>query len=113
MYISRKLVGAAIIIFLLALTTASSISTYYFDRTTAFFFVLTLLITILVINWVGSEPQTEEKSPRKVEKLLREFDDADLDLLRSRLMQDEREEEYGSMAELLQSGKRKNEMRDA
>lgn len=109
MYISRKLVGAAIIIFLLALTTASSISTYYFDRITAFFFVLTVLITILVINWIGSEPQTEEKSQRKVEKLLRKLDDADLDLLRHRLMQDEREEEYGSMADLMQSGKRKNE----
>lgn len=112
MYLSRNLIGAGIIIFLLALTTVSAISSPYSSGPTAFFFILSALISILVINWVGSAPQTEEKSRRKVERMLRELDDDDLDLLRHRLMQDEREEEYGSMADLVQSGKRKNQIHD-
>jgi Flp pilus assembly protein TadB len=111
MYIPRKLAGTFIILCLLSLTTAAGISAYYFSGTVAFFFVLSALITTLVINWVGSEPK-QSQSHRKVEKMLRNLDDNSLDLLRSRLMEPDDKVVYGSMAELVQSGKRKNELHD-
>jgi hypothetical protein len=55
--------------------------------------------------------QTQTQSQRRVEKLMRELKDKDLDLLGSRLRRNDYDEaEYGSMGELIQSGKRKNEM---
>ena len=78
------------------------------------FYTITLFISAALIHWVSAAPEVEAQagSRQRVERALRHLNDDDLSLLRSRLMQDEREEEYGSMAELVQSGKRKNEMRD-
>lgn len=109
----RKLIGTLVIMMLLVMMGFAGVL-LPFSISAPLFMVLLLVsffITVRIMEWVGSAPQTEEKSRRKVEKVLRELDDDDLDLLRHRLMQDEREEEYGSMAELLQSGKRKNDMR--
>ena len=77
------------------------------------FFTLTLFISAALIHWVSAAPEVEAQagSRQRVERALRHLNDDDLDLLRHRLMQNEREEDYGSMADLMQSGKRKNEIR--
>ena len=109
--LQRKLIGTLIITLLLVMMAFAGVLVPFINTSILLLFIVAFFITVLVIEWVGNEHASGDKSRRKVEKVLREFDDDELSLLRSRLMQDEREEEYGSMADLIQTGKRKNEMR--
>jgi hypothetical protein len=114
MYIPRKFTGFVIMALLLGGIGFLGATSFYTFFPYVIFFGIALAITALVINWVGNEKRAESQSRRKVEKLLRELDDDDLDLLRTRLMRDEQNvddaDNYSSMAELVQSGKRKNEV---
>jgi hypothetical protein len=74
-----------------------------------FVFILEACVAYGIVRWIAAAPTKEAK----VNKVLREFDRDELDLLRSRLVQEDRSvnDDYDSMAELMQSGKRKNEIR--
>lgn len=109
--LQRKLIGTLIITLLLVTMAFAGIAAHFITTSILLLFIVAFFITVLVVEWVGNEHASGNKSQRKVDKVLREFDDDDLDLLRSRLMQDDREEDYGSMADLIQSSKRKNETR--
>jgi hypothetical protein len=65
------------------------------------------------VHWVSAAAEVSRGSHQRVEKVLRTLNDSDLDLLRSRLAESDQadSDDYSSMAELMQSGKRKNEAR--
>jgi small-conductance mechanosensitive channel len=113
MYIPRKLTATFLITFFLIVNSYIAFSRFSFDWVVMLSILLTSVIVYIVSHWVSVEPRQDAKSQRKVEKLLRELDDNDLDLLRTRLMRQERNDDYAyeSMAELMQSSKRKNEVR--
>lgn len=77
-----------------------------------FVFLIEVGVVYFIIRWIAAAPGKEVHAHQKVDKLLRKLDNEELDLLRSRLIQDEHEAEYGSMADLMQSGKRKNQTHD-
>jgi uncharacterized protein (DUF58 family) len=107
MYLPRKPVGTAVIAIMLFLMVHLGATLPSFPSPGWLYYVLAVGLTIVIIYWVGSEPK-QIQSRRKVEKVLRDLNDEDLDLLRSRLMHQDQSDDYGSMNELIQSGKRKN-----
>jgi hypothetical protein len=78
-----------------------------------FVFLIEACVVFGIIRWVAAAPTKEAHANRKVDKVLRELDSDELSLLRNRLMYENRnaEPDYDSMAEVMQSGKRKNDVR--
>src|SRR5690606_35381892 len=89
----RKLISTLMITSLLAMMGFAGVLLVMINTINMLLFVVLLfvaafLITVRIMEWVGDERYRENKSHHKVEKVLRELDDHDLELLRSRLMQD-------------------------
>jgi Na+-transporting methylmalonyl-CoA/oxaloacetate decarboxylase gamma subunit len=113
MFIPRYWIGTLFVLMVMTI----DIGLYLLVPAFSFFFPILFLIVINIVlisqilRWTARAPIQPPKSRRNVEKLLRELDDDDLDLLRTRLTREAQYDDYDTMAELVQSGKRKNEVR--
>jgi ABC-type transport system involved in cytochrome bd biosynthesis fused ATPase/permease subunit len=113
---SRVGAGTVLIVLLIMLMTgitylfSSGLSTSILPM--LLLFVLDGLVVRHILRWVV-DPSSDQmmRSQRKVDRALRDLDDNDLNLLRSRLAAADQADNYDSMTELVQSGKRKNEVR--
>lgn len=79
----------------------------------AFAFVVTLGTLYRLLGWIDRSPRAPADRRKKVERLLRQLDDTDLDVLRAHLQSnpsdaDGDESAYETMTDLLQTSKRKN-----
>jgi hypothetical protein len=111
MYIPRHWIGTLFVVLLLLILWFAGAMFYWSPGVTLGILFIEIIAAMLVMRLLMQPLEAPRQSSHDLEHVLRKLSDEDLNLLRTRLMREDRNEDYSSMNELIRSNKRKNEIR--